>query len=151
VSDVFAAGGAGGEELARAVLAAADAPNTFDFLYPLDASIKSKIETIATEIYGAGSVSYSAAAERAIRRFTRLGYDVLPICMAKTHLSLSGDAFLKGRPQGFDLEIREVRASVGAGFVYPIVGEMRTMPGLGSSPGGLNVDIDEDGNIVGLF
>lgn len=150
-SDVFARGGEGGEELARAVLEASEAPNSFDFLYDLDAPIKTKIETIATEIYGAGSVSYTPAAERAIRRFTRLGYDSLPICMAKTHLSLSGDPALKGRPQGFDLLIREVRASVGAGFVYPIVGEMRTMPGLGSSPGGLNVDIDDEGNIVGLF
>ena len=150
-SDVFARGGAGGEELARAVMKACDAPNNFDFLYDLNAPIKEKIETIATEIYGAGSVSYTPAAERAIRRFTRLGYDAFPICMAKTHLSLSGDPALKGRPQGFDLLIREVRASVGAGFVYPIVGEMRTMPGLGSSPGGLNVDIDDEGNIVGLF
>src|SRR5690606_26753363 len=139
-SDVFARGGEGGEELARAVLEASEAPNSFDFLYDLDAPIKTKIETIATEIYGAGSVSYTPAAERAIRRFTRLGYDSLPICMAKTHLSLSGDPALKGRPQGFDLLIREVRASVGAGFVYPIVGEMRTMPSLGRSPGGRDVD-----------
>ena len=150
-SNVFAEGGAGGEELARAVLAATDEPNTFDFLYGRDAPIKEKIETIATEIYGAESVSYTPGANRAIRRFTELGFGNLPICMAKTHLSLSGDASLKGRPEGFDLTIREVRASVGAGFIYPIVGTMRTMPGLGSAPGGLNVDIDEDGNIVGLF
>ena len=150
-STVFADGGAGGESLARSVLAAANGASDFDFLYPLDVPIKDKIETIATEVYGASSVSYSRAANRAIRRFTDLGYDTLPICMAKTHLSLSGDASLKGRPEGFDLAIREVRASVGAGFIYPIVGTMRTMPGLGSSPGGLDVDIDEDGNIVGLF
>ncbi len=150
-SNVFAEGGAGGEALAQAVLKAAETPSGFNFLYDAEAPIKEKIEAIATEIYGAGSVSYSRGANRAIRRFTDLGYDNLPICMAKTHLSLSGDGSLKGRPEGFDLAIREVRASVGAGFIYPIVGTMRTMPGLGSSPGGLDVDIDEDGNIVGLF
>jgi formate--tetrahydrofolate ligase len=151
VSDVFAEGGEGGEELARAVIAATNERSSFKFLYDLEAPIKSKIETIAREMYGAATVSYSRGADRSIRRFTELGYDVMPICMAKTHLSLSGDPALKGRPEGFDLEIREVRASVGAGFVYPIVGEMRTMPGLGSAPGGLNVDIDENGKVQGLF
>ncbi len=151
VSNVFAEGGKGGEALARAVMAAGDAQSNFQFLYDLEAPIKDKIEMIAKEIYGAGSVSYSPAANRSIRQFTSLGYDKLPICMAKTHLSLSGDAGLKGRPEGFDLAIREIRASVGAGFIYPIVGQMRTMPGLGSAPGGLDVDIDEEGNVVGLF
>lgn len=151
VSKVFAEGGAGGEQLAEATVRAAGEGSSFDFLYPLDASIKTKIETIATEIYGAGSVSYSRAAERAIRAYTRFGYNTLPICMAKTHLSLSGDANLVGRPEGFDLHIREIRASVGAGFLYPIVGEMRTMPGLGKVPGGTLVDIDDDGNVRGLF
>ena len=151
ISKVFAEGGAGGTELAEATVRAAEAGSTFEHLYPLDAPIKSKIETIAKEMYGAGSVSYSPAAERAIRTYTRLGYDTLPICMAKTHLSLSGDPSLVGRPEGFDLHIREIRASVGAGFVYPIAGEMRTMPGLGKYPGGANVDIDEQGNVRGLF
>jgi formate--tetrahydrofolate ligase len=151
VSRVFAEGGNGGTELADAISIAAAEGSRFSFLYPLDLPIKGKIEIIAKEIYGAGSVSYSPAAERSIRKFTELGYDNFPICMAKTHLSLSGDPGLTGRPEGFDLPIREVRASVGAGFVYPIVGEMRTMPGLGKRPGGLNVDIDEDGDIVGLF
>lgn len=151
VSKVFAEGGDGGVELADAVVRTADAGAAFDYLYPLDAPIKTKIETIASEIYGAGSVSYSPGAERAIRRFTQFGYDSLPICMAKTHLSLSGDPGLVGLPAGFDLHVREVRASVGAGFVYPIIGEMRTMPGLGKSPGGLNVDLDENGEIDGLF
>jgi formate--tetrahydrofolate ligase len=150
VSRVFADGGRGGVDLARSIVRAAEAGSSFEHLYPLDAPIKSKIETIATEIYGAGSVSYTPAANRAIRSYTSLGYDHLPICMAKTHLSLSGDASLVGRPEGFDLLIREVRASVGAGFIYPIVGEMRTMPGLGKSPGGLSIDVDEAGNIVGL-
>jgi formate--tetrahydrofolate ligase len=151
VSKVFAEGGAGGRALAEATVRAANAGSAFEHLYPLDVPIKTKIETIAREIYGAGSVSYSRVADRAIRNYTRLGYDTLPICMAKTHLSLSGDATLIGRPEGFDLNIREVRASVGAGFVYPIVGEMRTMPGLGKSPGGANVDIDDAGRVKGLF
>jgi formate--tetrahydrofolate ligase len=151
VSNVFAEGGAGGEGLARAVVAATEKDANFKFLYDIEAPIKEKIETIAREMYGAGSVSYSREAERSIRLFTDLGYNAMPICMAKTHLSLSGDPALKGRPEGFELAIREVRASVGAGFIYPIVGEMRTMPGLGSSPAGLGVDIDEDGNILGLF
>jgi formate--tetrahydrofolate ligase len=151
VSRVFANGGAGGEELARAVVNAAEQGTNFQFLYPLDAPIKTKIETIAREMYGAGSVSYTPGAERAIRRYTAQGYEHLPICMAKTHLSLSGDAALVGRPEGFELVVREVRASVGAGFIYPIVGEMRTMPGLGKHPGGMNVDLNEDGDIEGLF
>ena len=151
VSRVFSEGGAGGVELAQEVLDATTEGSNFKFLYALDAPITSKISTIATEIYGAGSVSYTPAAERAIKRFTALGYDTLPICMAKTHLSLSGDPGLVGRPEGFDLLIREVRASVGAGFIYPIVGEMRTMPGLGKQPAGRLVDLTDDGDIVGLF
>ncbi len=150
VSKVFAEGGAGGTDLARATLRAAEHGSNFEHLYPLDAPIKTKIETIAREMYGAGSVSYTPAANRAIRTYTSLGYDNLPICMAKTHLSLSGDPQLVGRPEGFDLLIREVRASAGAGFIYPIVGEMRTMPGLGKSPSGLRIDIDDEGEIVGL-
>ena len=150
VSRVFADGGRGGVDLARAVVRAADQGNTFEHLYPLDVPIKMKIETIAREIYGAWSVSYTPAADRSIRSYTSAGYDRLPICMAKTHLSLSGDAALVGRPEGFDLLIREVRASVGAGFIYPIVGEMRTMPGLGRSPGGLDIDVDPSGEIIGL-
>ncbi len=150
VSKVFAEGGAGGTDLARATIRAAEHGSSFRHLYPLDAPIKTKIETIAREMYGAGSVSYTPAANRAIRTYTSLGYDNLPICMAKTHLSLSGDPQLVGRPEGFDLLIREVRASAGAGFIYPIVGEMRTMPGLGKSPGGLQIDINDDGDIVGL-
>lgn len=151
VSKVFAEGGDGGRELAAATVRAAEAGSSFQHLYPLDLPIKGKIETIAQEMYGAESVSYSRAAERAIRTYTRLGYDNLPICMAKTHLSLSGDPSLVGRPEGFELHIREVRASVGAGYVYPIVGEMRTMPGLGKRPGGAKVDLDESGNVRGLF
>jgi formate--tetrahydrofolate ligase len=150
VSRVFSEGGRGGVDLARAVDRATRQPNHFQFLYDLEAPIKTKIETIAREMYGADSVTYTPAANRQIRTYTAQGYDTLPICMAKTHLSLSGDASLVGRPTGFELLIREVRASIGAGFIYPIVGEMRTMPGLGKSPGGLNVDVDEEGRIHGL-
>lgn len=151
VSKVFTEGGAGGEDLARATLEATKAPNSFKHLYDEDWSIKQKIETIGREMYGAGTITYTPQAERAIRQFTNQGWDHMPICMAKTHLSLSSDASLHGRPEGFEMIVREVRASVGAGFIYPILGEMRTMPGLPSHPGGKNVDIDEDGNIVGLF
>lgn len=151
VSKVFAEGGAGGEDLARATLKATEAPNSFKPLYEVDWPIKKKIETIAREMYGAGDVIFTPQAERSIRQYTRLGWDNLPICMAKTHLSLSDNPKLNGRPEGFEFLVREVRASVGAGFIYPIAGEMRTMPGLPSHPGGENVDVDEDGNIIGLF
>lgn len=149
-SRVWAEGGAGGEALAEAVAKAADKPNDFHFLYPLDMSIKEKIEIIASKMYGADSTEYMPVAERQIAHYTELGYDKLPICMAKTHLSLSHDPRLKGEPKGFIVPIREVRASIGAGFLYPLLGEMRTMPGLPSVPAGANIDIDENGNIVGL-
>jgi formyltetrahydrofolate synthetase len=147
----WARGGAGATDLARAVISACERPSQFDFLYPLDLSIKAKIEAVATKIYGAGRVEYSPEAEAKIALFTRLGYDKLPVCMAKTHLSLSHDPTLKGAPKGYSLPIRDVRASVGAGFLYPLCGEMRTMPGLPSKPAFMNVDLDEDGRIVGLF
>jgi formate--tetrahydrofolate ligase len=148
---VHSEGGEGGADLARAVLRATEEPNSFRPLYELDMPLTDKIEIIARELYGAGSVTYQPAAARALRTFTSMGYDKLPVCMAKTHLSLSGDPNLRGRPEGFELTVREVRLSAGAGFIYPIIGEMRTMPGLGSKPGGLNVDIDDDGTIRGLF
>jgi formate--tetrahydrofolate ligase len=151
VSRVWAEGGAGGEELARAVLKAAEGPKNFRFLYELDRPIKEKIESIATAIYGADGVDYLPAAEQQIKKYTDLGYAQLPICMAKTHLSISHDPALRGRPHGFRVPIREVRASLGAGFLYPLLGEMRTMPGLPSMPNTWKIDLDEDGNIVGLF
>ncbi len=147
----FAQGGRGAEELAEMVVSAADKPNEFRFLYDLDQPIKVKIETIAKEIYGAADVAYDPVAERQIRDYETNGFGSLPICMAKTHLSLSHDPMLKGAPTGFTLPIREVRASVGAGFIYPLCGDMRTMPGLSEHPAAEKVDIDEDGNIVGLF
>ena len=151
VSLVWAKGGAGGEELAAAVLRAAEKPKQFRFLYDLDRPIKEKIETIAAKIYGADGVDYLPLAEAQIKKYTDLGYGGLPICMAKTHLSISHDPALKGRPRGFRVPIREVRASMGAGFLYPLLGEMRTMPGLPSEPNTWKIDLDEDGNVVGLF
>ncbi len=148
---VHSDGGPGGVELAEAVVEVCAQGNDFKFLYPLDASIKEKIETIATEIYGADGVEYAPEAERKIRRFTKQGLDNLPICMAKTHLSLSHDPELKGRPTGFTVPIRDIRPSLGAGFLYPLCGEMRTMPGLPTRPAAMDVDIDEDGETVGLF
>ena len=151
VSDVWAQGGPGGTEVAEALVEACEKDGDFQLLYPDEASIEDKIETIATKIYGADDVDYSRKARKAVERYTDLGYDDLPICMAKTHLSLSHDGSLKGRPTGFTLPIRDVRPSMGAGFLYPLCGDMRTIPGLPTKPAGEDVDIDEDGNVVGLF
>lgn len=151
ISEVWAEGSKGGTELAKAVVKAAEKPSDFKFLYPLDIPIKEKIEKIAVEIYGASNVSYAPLAEKKIKLYEKLGFGKLPICMAKTHLSLSHDPTVKGRPTGYTLPIRDVRASVGAGFLYPLCGDMRTMPGLPSEPAGEKVDIDKDGKIVGLF
>lgn len=151
VSEVWEKGGEGGKELAQAVVKACDKKSKFQFLYPLEMSIKEKIETIATKIYGAKNVQYLPLAEQKIKLYTQLGFDKLPINMAKTHLSLSHDPTLKGRPTGFTLPIRDIRASVGAGFLYPLCGEMRTMPGLPTVPAGTKVDIDDDGRVIGLF
>ncbi len=133
------------------MLKAAEQPKQFRFLYELDWPIKQKIETIAATIYGADGVDYLPAAEQQIKKYTDLGYANLPICMAKTHLSISHDAALKGRPSGFRVPIREVRASMGAGFLYPLLGEMRTMPGLPSEPNTWKIDLDGQGHVVGLF
>jgi methylenetetrahydrofolate dehydrogenase (NADP+)/methenyltetrahydrofolate cyclohydrolase/formyltetrahydrofolate synthetase/formate--tetrahydrofolate ligase len=152
MADHWAEGGDGATELAEAVVAACEKPSRFGFLYPLEWSIKQKIEKIATTIYGAKGVAYDQLAERQIADFEQAGFGQLPICMATTHLSISHDPSLKGRPTGFIVPVREVRASVGAGFIYPLLGEMRTMPGLGSHPSYMDVDIDfETGKIVGLF
>ena len=151
VSEVWAKGGEGGAALAEAVVKACEKPSDFKFLYPLDIPVKEKIETIATKVYGADGVDYSAAAERKINLYTKFGYDKLPINMAKTHLSLSHDPNWKGVPKNYNLPIPDIRASVGAGFLYPLCGEMRTMPGLPSRPVFMGVDIDEEGKTVGLF
>jgi formate--tetrahydrofolate ligase len=150
-SNVWAEGGKGGVELAEAVVEACEAPKKFRFLYELAWPIKKKIETIATRMYGAARVTYEKEAEQAIERYTRLGFDKLPICMAKTHLSLSHDPAVKGAPSGYTFPVRDVRASVGAGFLYPLCGTMRTMPGLPTTPAGEKVDVGPDGRVVGLF
>ena len=145
-------GGEGAAALAQAVVDAAEKPSDFHFLYPLEMSIKDKIEKICTEIYGADGVDYLPEAEAKIELYNRLGFDNLPLCMAKTHLSLSHDPALKGVPKGFRVPIRDIRASVGAGFLYPLLGEMRTMPGLPTRPVFFDVDLDlETDRVVGLF
>ena len=147
----WAHGGKGTKELAKAVVAAAQKPKRFQFLYPLEASIKEKIEAIA-KYYGADGVDYSPEAETKIELYTRLGFDQLPICMAKTHLSFTANGDLKGAPTGFRIPIRDVRASVGAGFIYPLVGTMRTMPGLSTRPSFFDIDLDiKTGKVKGLF
>ncbi|MDX9992028.1 MAG: formate--tetrahydrofolate ligase [Anaerolineales bacterium] len=145
-------GGAGAVALAEAVIAAAEKPSHFKFLYPLELSIKEKAEIICKEIYGADGVDYLPEAEQKIELYTRLGFDNLPLCMAKTHLSFSTDPSLKGAPSGFRITVRDIRASVGAGFLYPILGEMRTMPGLPTRPVFYDVDLDlETEKVLGLF
>jgi methylenetetrahydrofolate dehydrogenase (NADP+)/methenyltetrahydrofolate cyclohydrolase/formyltetrahydrofolate synthetase len=152
VSRHWMEGGEGAIKLAEAVVKAAEKPSNFKFLYPLDIPIKEKIETICREIYGADGVDYSPEAETKIELYTKLGFDKIPLCMAKTHLSLSHDPNLKGVPKGFRVPINDIRASVGAGFLYPLVGQMRTMPGLPTRPVYFDVDLDlETGRVIGLF
>jgi formate--tetrahydrofolate ligase len=146
----FADGGRGAAELAEAVAEAAEEPGEFHFLYPAEAPLRTKIETIATRLYGADGVDYSAEAGRQLNTFERSGFGDLPVCIAKTQLSLSSDPKLKGAPTGWRLPVREVRASVGAGFIYPICGDMRTMPGLASNSAAERIDIDANGEVVGL-
>ena len=146
----FARGGKGAVELAEAVAEVAEAPGDFRLLYPDDASLREKIETIATRVYGADGVDYDLTAARQLDAYERNGFGRLPVCIAKTHLSISSDPTLKGAPTGWRLPVREVRASVGAGFVYPICGDMRTMPGLPMRPAVHRIDLDEHGEVVGL-
>ena len=150
VSTHFADGGAGAKELAEAVAEAAEEPSEFAVLYPDEMPLRDKIHTVATKVYGAAGVDYTPLAARQIDNYERNGFGDLPVCIAKTHLSISSDPALRGAPTGWTLPVREVRASVGAGFVYPICGAMSTMPGLGASPALQHIDIDADGNIVGL-
>jgi formate--tetrahydrofolate ligase len=146
----FSDGGAGATDLARAVVEACDEPSNFQYCYEAEDSLKTKIEKVATKIYGAANVTYSAAANTQLARYEKNGFGNLPVCIAKTHLSISSDASLKGAPTGHTVNVREVRASVGAGFVYPICGDMTTMPGLGSAPAASIIDFDEHGEIIGL-
>jgi formyltetrahydrofolate synthetase len=152
VANHWAEGGEGAADLARAVVKASEKPTHFQFLYPLELSIKEKIEKIARDVYGADGVDYSPEAEKQIEDYTRLGFARLPICMAKTHLSLTADPTIKGVPTGFRMSVREIRASVGAGFLYPLLGKMSTMPGLPTRPAFYDIDLDlETGRVVGLF
>ncbi len=146
----FTDGGAGAAALAEAVAEAAAEPSQFRFLYPDSASLRKKIETLAAKVYGADGVDYTPQAAAQLDTYERAGFGHLPVCVAKTHLSISSDPSLKGAPTGWRLPVREVRASVGAGFVYPICGDIRTMPGLGTSPAAARIDLDQDGQIVGL-
>jgi formate--tetrahydrofolate ligase len=143
-------GGKGALELAELVIQAANEPNSFHYLYELDTPLRDKIEKIATQIYGADGIDLSPLVAKQLRQFEQLGYGKLPVVIAKTHLSLSSDPTLRGAPTGWRMPVREVRAAVGAGYVYAICGEMRTMPGLPKHPGAERIDIDEDGNVVGL-
>jgi formyltetrahydrofolate synthetase len=147
----WADGGAGAEALAAAVWNAAEEDHTFRPLYPDEMPLAEKIETIATKVYGADGIDLAPAARKTLDEYERLGFGQLPVCVAKTHLSISHDPALLGRPSGFRVPIREVRLAAGAGFIYPLAGEMRTMPGLPSHPAGEKVDIDDDGKAVGLF
>jgi formate--tetrahydrofolate ligase len=147
----FENGGKGAVELAEAVVEATAEPGQFHMLYGDEATLRQKIETVATEVYGADGVDYLPAAARQIERYEQAGFGGLPVCIAKTHLSISSDPALRGAPRGWRLPVREARANVGAGFVYLVSGDMRTMPGLSSSPAAERIDIDENGNVVGLY
>ena len=152
MTDHWSKGGKGSIALAEAVVKACEQPKDFQFLYPLDIPIRDKIEVIATKVYGANGVDFLDAAEAKLKLYTDLGYDRLPICMAKTHLSLSHEPKWKGVPTDFRLPVRDIRASIGAGFLYPLCGTMRTMPGLPSRPAFENVDLDTTtGRVIGLF
>ena len=151
VSQVWSKGGDGGEDLAHKVIAAAEKPSSFKFLYESDLSLKEKIESVCLEIYGAAKVSYAAEASRLLAKFEELGYGHLPVCMAKTQYSLSDNPDLKGRPTGFEVNVREVRLAAGAGFVVALAGTIMTMPGLGKTPAAEKIDILASGEIVGLF
>jgi formate--tetrahydrofolate ligase len=151
VNDAFEQGGAGASALAEAVVAAADEPSRFDFVYPLDAPIEDKIEAIAKRVYGADGIFLLKTARDKIAQFNAAGLDKLPICMAKTHLSLSHDASLTNAPTGFTVTIRDLRAYTGAGWIVALCGDMQTMPGYGANPAAVNVDIDDEGRTVGLF
>jgi formate--tetrahydrofolate ligase len=150
VSTHFAHGGSGAVELAEAVAEAADEPTDFHLLYPDQASLREKIAHIATKVYGADGVDYTPVANSQLDSFERNGFGSFPVCIAKTHLSISSDPSLTGAPTGWRLPVREARANVGAGFVYLISGEMRTMPGLGTNAAAVHIDIDANGEIVGL-
>jgi formate--tetrahydrofolate ligase len=147
----FEKGGKGAVELAEAVVDAAEEPSEFEMLYEDGASLRAKIQAIATQVYGADGVDYDPVAARQLDTYERAGFGSLPVCIAKTHLSISSDPKLLGAPKGWRLPVRAARANVGAGFVYLISGDMRTMPGLSHSPAAEKIDIDDNGNVIGLY
>jgi formate--tetrahydrofolate ligase len=151
INEGFEKGGKGVTKLAEAVVAACDAPNDFKLLYPDEASIEEKIEAIATKVYGADGVTFSPVAQAKIEQFTKDGHATLPVCMAKTQLSLSADPTLLGAPKGFEIHVRDIRAYTGAGWLVPLCGDIMQMPGLGPTPAAHSIDVDENGNTVGLF
>ena len=151
VNDAFEQGGPGAAALADAVMDAAELENEFDYVYPLDAPLEKKIDAIARRVYGADGIELLPAAAQKAKAFAEAGLGDLPVCMAKTHLSLSHDPSLPNAPTGFTVPIRDLRAYTGAGWVVALCGDMQTMPGLGRTPAAFNVDIDDDGRTVGLF
>jgi formate--tetrahydrofolate ligase len=151
LNEAFERGGEGAAALAEALVDAADQPSSYAPIYPLDAPIAEKIEAVCKRVYGADGVAFLPAAQQKIEQFTANGFDTLPICMAKTHLSLSHDPALLNAPTGFTVTVRDIRAYTGSGWLVPLLGDMQTMPGLGVSPAAVNVDIDENGRTVGLF
>jgi formate--tetrahydrofolate ligase len=151
LNEAFERGGEGAAALAEAVVDAAEQPSDFDFVYPLDAPIDAKVEAICKRVYGAEDVVFLPAAQEKLRAFTEQGFDKLPVCMAKTHLSLSHDPSLLNAPTGFTVTVRDIRAYTGSGWLVPLLGDMQTMPGLGVKPAAFGVDIDESGRTVGLF
>jgi formyltetrahydrofolate synthetase len=151
LNEAFEGGGEGAAALAEAVVDAAESPSEFDFVYPLEAPIDAKVEAICKRVYGADGVVFLPAAQEKIRVFTEQGFDKLPVCMAKTHLSLSHDPALLNAPTGFTVTVRDIRAYTGSGWLVPLLGDMQTMPGLGVKPAAFDVDVDESGRTVGLF
>ena len=149
--NAFQKGGEGALELAEVVKGVATSVPEVSYLYPQDASIEEKVEALARDVYGADGVAWNPTARRRLRRFESLGWGKLPICMAKTHLSLSHDPKLKGRPSGYEFQVADIRVSTGAGFVYPLAGRIETLPGLPSKPRALDIDVDATGNVVGLM
>jgi len=151
LNEAFERGGEGASALAEALVDAAEQGSSFAPIYPLEAPIDAKIQAVCKRIYGAEDVVFLPAAQQKIEQFTANGFDKLPICMAKTHLSLSNDPSILNAPTGFTITVRDIRAYTGAGWLVPLLGDMQTMPGLGATPAAFNVDIDENGRTVGLF
>jgi len=152
VAHVWADGGAGGEALAQKVLNTLEnKKSNFKLLYEDNMTIEQKINTVCKEIYGAGTVNFTPAAKKTLQQITKLGFEHFPVCMAKTQYSLSDDPNVLGRPEGFTVTVKEIRISAGAGFIVALLGDIMTMPGLPKAPAALNIDIDEKGNIIGLF